>query len=212
VVLDTVGGKAMRMEHHKLMARANPAEERERLRMKTFEAMCDKIGASSLVKDRAMLIYNNHKVELNKLKPRKKMLLGCVMVASRSTRSHFIPMSYVKCILHEESEGLGRYCRDICKIVGLNQKTFTTKAVPYIVSNLRLPFKFEKVLIDYYDRVSVIAPEVAPETRMGIAACRILKEEGLDTKIKRSYVAYVCGTAETSIRTFLDKNRKRRRE
>lgn len=195
-------------EFHRLMVRAYPREERDRKRRDSITKLCFKLDAAPTVKTRAMLLYDNHKAELSSLKPIKKMLLACIIVAGRSCDGAFIPMSAVRRMCHESYEGLKKYTDAICRIIGLNQKTFSLKAIPYVASQLSLPFSCERVMAELYDKVCIIAPSIAPETRLAIAACKLLKERNME--LNYEYIATVTDTTEGAIKSFFEKNRKRR--
>ena len=209
-VCDSSEDQMVKTGFYRLMVKADPKEERDRVRKKIIKDNCYEMGVPTAIQDRALLLYENHKGELSKLRPIKKMLLACIIVASRSSDGYFFPMSRVRNLLAEESVGIDKCCLEICSIVGLNQKTFNIKCVPYVVSNLCLPFSCESKIVEYFDKMSIIAPEMAPETRIGVAACRLLKEH--DMEIKYDRVAFLCDTAETSIRSFIDRNSKRKRK
>jgi hypothetical protein len=202
--------RATKKEHYRLMAKAFPKEERDRKRKRMIRNMGSKINASSSVISRATLLYDNYRQELIKIKPIKKMLLACLIVASRATNNNFIPMSRVKTMFHEEAGDINTFTKKVCGIIGMNQKTFSLASIPYVTSHLRFPVKYEKILVENYEKVGLIAPSMASETRLAIAACKLLKDN--DMEIKFDYVAYLTDSVETAIRKFFEVNKRRKRE
>lgn len=192
-----------------LMTRMFPDEERDRRRRKRISEICFKVDAPGVVKNRAVLLYEEHKNELKRIRPVNKMLLGCVIVASRGSMGCFIPMSIFRNMYENEMRGIDKITKEICSVIGLNQKTFTKGSIPYVVSHLCLPFKCEKKLGENFEKMCIIAPSIASETRLGIAACKLLKDEG--RKIDIDMVAYLVDCNASGIRTFMEKNNKRQK-
>lgn len=210
-VIDSFQDKKTKNAYYQLMVRAFPKEERDRKRKKMINNICTKVDAPSTVKCKATILYDNNKEELSKIKPIKKMLIACVVVASRASTGVFVPMSSFKNMFLEEASDINVYTKKVCEVIGMNQRTFSLAGVPYVTSYLRFGVKYEKKLIENYEKVGLIAPSTASETRLAIAACKLLKDNNRD--IDYEYVAYLTDTTETAIKTFFDKNiKKRKRE
>jgi hypothetical protein len=199
--------KVQNTTHRQLMEKAYPREKRHKERKSVISTMCRKLDVVSTVETRALLIYEHHNAELNTLKPRKKMLLACVIVACRSSEHSFVPMSTVRGMYYKYCNGIKKYTDAVCNIIGLNQNAFSLKAVPYVTHYLRLPFKCQKVMIETYEKVCIIAPAVAPETRLAITACKVLNDHGKE--IDYDLVAFATDASQSSIKTFLEKNKQR---
>ena len=210
VYTESSSDKRTKNEFYQLMARAFPKEERDRKRKKIIRDICYKIDAAATISCKAVLLYENHKEELSKIKPIKKMLLACVIVASRASKGHFVPMSQVKNMYHEEADDINTYAKKVCDVIGMNQKTFSLAGIPYVTNHLRFGIKHEKVLKENFEKMCIIAPSMASETRLAVAACKMLKDNGRD--IDYEYVAYLTDTTETAIKSFLEKNRKKRKK
>ena len=209
-VEDSHEDKARKTEYYRLMVRAFPKEERDRKRKQIIRKMGFKIDAASCIVSRATILYDNHKGELTKVKPTKKMLLACLVVASRATKGFFIPMSQVKNMYHTEADDINTYTKKVCEIIGMNQKTFSLVSVPYVTNHLGFPIKYEKVLVENFNKVGVIAPSMASETRLAIAACKLLKDN--DRQVDFEFVAYLTDSSVSAIKKFFGTNKKRKRE
>lgn len=206
---ETRSERLFKTQNYQLMARVFPQEEKDRVCKKKIKDICYKIDAPMAIRDRALFIYEHNKKELaSKIKPTNKMLLAVVVVATRSTKGFFIPMNKIRNFYMDEAKDIGRHVKEICKLIGVNQKTYAVNSIPHVVSGLMLPFKCQKELEKNYDKMCIIAPSIASETRMGVATCKLLKDHGKE--IDYDYVAYLNDCTETSIKSFLDKNKKRR--
>ena len=205
----SVAGANVETEYHRLMARAYPKEENDNRRKRMIKRMGFKIDAAFSVISRAIVLYESHKDELVKIKPIKKMLLACLVVASRATTGFFLPMSRVKSMYQKEAEDINIFTKKVCEIIGMNQKTFSLASVSYVTFHLKFPIKYEKVLCENYQKVGLIAPTMASETRLAIAACKLLKDN--DKEIDFNYVAYLTDSYVVSIKKFFELNTKRKR-
>ena len=209
-VADSYEDKTVKTEYYRLMVRAFPKEERDRKRKQILKKMGFKIDAASSIVSRAIILYDNHKEELTKIKPIKKMLLACLVVASRATKGFFIPLSKVKCMYHNEADDINIFTKKVCDVIGMNQKTFSLASVPYVTSYLRFNIKYEKKLVENFDKIGLIAPSMASETRLAIAACKLLKDN--NKEIDFEYVAFLTDASVTAIKKFFETNKKRKRE
>lgn len=196
--------KNAKNKYHQLMVKAFPKEDRINKRKDLIKKMCYKIDASTSITNRALMIYEKHIEELSCLNPIKKMLLACVIVATKTTPNQFIPSVKIKRFY--DCSDINRYIKEICRIIGINIKTLALKSVPYIISHLMLPYKCGNDLIKNYEKASLIAPAVSSETRMGVATCKLLKDRNM--KIDYEYVANLTDTTETSIKSFKENIKK----
>lgn len=209
-IYDSSSDKKLRDGYYKLMMMAFPKEERDRKRKKIISDICFKIEAPNAIKHKALVLYENHKEELSKIKPTRRMLLACVVVASRASVGLFIPMSVIKNMFRDDASDINSYTKRVCDVIGMNQKTFSLAAIPYVTSHLRFHIKFEKVLLANYEKVGLIAPAMASETRLAVAACKMLKDD--NREIDFDVVAYLTDTTVVAIKSFFEKNKKRRRD
>lgn len=205
VVYETHEDRSTKKQFFKLMAKAFPKEERDRLRKKRIKDICFKVDASVVVKNRAYMLYEEFRDELVKIRPIKTMLIGCVIVASRSCNGCFVPMHKFRNMYILED--INRVIKEICTTIDLNQKQFTLAAVPYVVSQLYLPFRFQKVLISNFEKLSIAKPSISPNVRLGISACKLLKDNKM--KIDVEYVSTLVDCTPSGIYSFIEKNKKR---
>lgn len=208
-VVDSFEDKIDKNIFYRLMVRAHPKDEMDRKRKQMIKNICYKIDAASIVQTKSLVLYETHKEELIRIKPIKKMLLACVVVASRSSNGIFIPMSIIKNMYVDESVDINTYTKKVCKIIGMNQKTFSLAAVPFVVGNLGFSIKYEAQLRKNFERIELVAPSMAPETRLAIATCKLLKDN--NKKLDLSYIADITDSSLVAINTFINKNRKRQK-
>lgn len=190
--------------HHRLITNVFPKEERLNKRRRKISRFCDKLDLPAYIRERSLTMFTEFQEELCKFRPIDRVLLTCVVVAARSSDRFFLPISKVMDLFETFTTDM---VQRVCRALGINQRTITLSSVPYVVSMLDLPFSCEKELTDNYNKVCRLAPSVCGETKMGIAACRVLKDH--DKEIDLEYVASLTDATANSIKNFLSKKRKR---
>lgn len=192
---------------HRLMVRAFPEEERTRKRNNRIKEVCELLDLSPVVLNRATSIYTEFKEELCAIRPIDHMLVACVVVAARSDKRVFLPMTKVNGYFDQISN-ISDLTKRVCKVVGINQRTMILNSVPYVTSTLGMPFKCEKQLTENYKKMCKLAPSMCGETKMALAACRTLKDNAMDVDLE--FIAYLNDTSVVSIKGFSNKKRKRK--
>lgn len=200
----TSSDKRVTNNFNSLMVRAFPQEERKKKRERRIIDICKDLELPTPVSNHAIKMYNEFNEELCRIRPIDHMLIACVVVAARSTSRLFLPMSRFE---REFSEipNISELTKRICKIVGINQRAVILNFVPYVVSMLQLPFKYEEILKENYNKISRLAPSMCGETKLAVATCKTLKDK--NEKIDIAYIAFLTESSEASIRNFMIKKR-----
>jgi transcription initiation factor TFIIIB Brf1 subunit/transcription initiation factor TFIIB len=188
-----------------LMVRAFPKEERARKREIKITSICCSLDLPSVVKERAIKMFNEFTEELSKIRPIEHTLVACVVVSARSNQRLFLPMSSVYRQFHE-IENISDLSKRVCKVVGINQRVIIINSVPYVTSMLKLPFRCEKIIRDNYDTIGSLVPSMCGETKLAVAVCKTLKDHGKEIDI--AYIAVLTDSTEASIKGFMNKRRK----
>jgi len=187
------------------MVRAFPKQERERKRSKRIKDICSELDLPSVVHERATKMFNEFNVDLCKIRPIDHTLIACVIVAAKSTTRLFFPMSYVESKFHDVTN-MSDLTKRICKIVGINQRTIALNSIPYVVSMLKLPFKYENVVRENYIKIGRLVPSMCSETKLAVSICKTLKDNNREIDI--SSVAHLTDSTEASIKSFMNKRRR----
>lgn len=191
---------------HRLMVRAFPNEERTNKRISKIKEVCETLDLPGVVCNRATSLFTNFEEELRKIRPIEHMLIACVVVAARSEKHVFLPMSKVSAIFHTISN-ISDLTKRVCVVVGINQRNIILNSIPYITSTLGMPYPCEKQMSDNYNRLCILAPSTCGETKMALATCKTLKDNGMDIDIE--LVAFLNNASVVSIKGFSSRKRNR---
>lgn len=187
-----------------IMARVCPEEVREYKRNKILKEYCEKLELVTSVETRARLLIENNKEKLLAIKPLNNLIAACIAVACQSMKRYINIVEMEKLF---NLENVNKTLKMVCEIVGINQRAMILNAVPYLVSMMGFPFKFEKKLKDSYKLVCRKNPSMGSETRMALCCYKLYLDNELKSrykgKITLTHIADITNTSENSLKTYV---------
>lgn len=218
----TLSQKKLLTCNDQMMARVCPDEVKEYKRNKLIKEYCEKFDLISSVETRARLLIENNKEELLTIRPIQNLVASCIAIACQSLNRYINIADMEKMFM---LTNVNKTLKIVCKVVGINQRAMILNAVPYLVSHLGFPFKYEKILRELYKSVCRKNPSMGAETRMALCCYKMYLDHQSKSAFKDTltvdYIATLTNTSENSLKTYIsgktknclfNANNKRQRE
>lgn len=187
-----------------MMTRVCPKEARVDNRDRIIREYCERLDLAENVEMRTKLFFEKYSDELESVRPHNNTIAACIAVACQSLNL------YINVTRIEERLSLsnvGKTLTTICKIVGINQRAVILNSVPFLVSMLGFPFKYEKKLKNLYRKACRRNPSMGSETRMALCCYRLyldnMEKSRAKGRVKLSLIARITNTSEGSLKAYI---------
>lgn len=196
--------KGIIKKHKYLIDRHFPLEMKDDKRKLLINEYCDKLDVPECLKNTSYIFLKKHFDLIDKVRPNDNLIAVCIIL-SCSTINRYINVGFVEKILGLKN--VNSTLRTICKMIGFNQKSLIINNIPYLISMLKLPFKFEKKLGDLYKVASMKNPSMGAETRMALCCYRLLLENReyyqRGEQVDLTFISNITYTSENSLKTYI---------
>lgn len=189
--------------NEQMMIRVCPDEYKESKRIAQIDEYCDKLDLNESIKTKSTLLMKKYFDRVKHIRPQANLTAVCVILACQSVQ-RYINIKDMERFLGLEN--INNTIRGVCKVIGINQRSIILNSVPYLISMVGLPFKFEKKLRVLYKTICVKNPSMGAETRMALCLYKLYMDhmdvaryKGADIK----YIADLTNTSENSLKTYI---------
>lgn len=203
IVQPTSAQKKFLRINDQMMNKVCPEEYKEGKRNKIIKEYCEQLDLVESIQTRTKLLLKKNYEKLRQIRPQNNLIASCIIIACQSVRR------YINIGDMEQFLGLTNVnstLKTVCKIIGINQRSIILNSVPYLISTVGLPFKFEKKLSDLYKTVCRKNPSMGAETRMALCFYKLYTENIDKARYKNAdleFVAQLTNTSENSLKTYI---------
>lgn len=189
--------------NNQMMQKVCPKEYRDHKRNKTITDYCEKLDLLNSVAIRARLLLEKHEEHLCRIRPINNVIASCIIVSCQITK-RYINVKDVEQWL--DLENLNITLKIVCKTIGINQRAMILNSVPYLISVLSLPFKFENKLRELYKLACRKNPSMGSETRMALCCYKLYTDNIAKARYKEitlENIANFTSTSENSLKSYV---------
>ena len=186
-----------------MMKRVYPKEYRDFKRTKTIEKFCEILELPTSVVTRTELLLTKHEGTICKIRPIDNLIASCIILSCQIINK-YINVNELEQWL--DISNVNTTLKMVCKAIGVNQRAIVLNSVPFLVSSMSLPFKFEKKLQELYKTTSRKNPSMGSETRMALCCYKLYNDNLQHASYKHITLAIIAkytNTSENSLKSYV---------
>lgn len=190
--------------NNQMMSHVCPDETRDMRRNAVIKDYCEKLELTTGIETRARLLFDNNKKALSSIRPLNNVIASCIAIACQSLK-RYINVGDIEALF--SLSNVNKTLRMVCNVVGINRRAMVLNAVPYIISTIGLPFKYQKKLIDLYKLMCKKNPSIGSDTRMALCCYKLYVDNKEKSKFKKEItlenIASITNTSENSLKSYV---------